>query len=100
MNKLYTVFFLSLVPMLLQAQFKPESDKEILPNQNAWLSLQMSKSEVTRYSDLVPDTNKTAFPAVSKSTSPDSIKYNMYGNLRDDNPAYNREGQYGDLLNQ
>ena len=89
MKNIYLLLILSLVPILLQAQFKPESDKEILPNQSAWLSLQMSKNDVTRYSELVPDTNKTTFPAVSKSTSPDSIKYNMYGDLRDDNPKYN-----------
>jgi Domain of unknown function (DUF3943) len=89
MKKIYSLLVLSLVPILLQAQFKQERDNEISPDQITWSSLQLSKSDITRYSDLVPDTNKTAFPAVSKSTSPDSIKYNMYGDLRNDNPLYN-----------
>jgi len=88
MKNLFLQLFLFLVPVLLLAQLKPESDKEILPDQITWLSLLMSKSDVPRYSDLVPDTTKTKFPAVSKSTSQDSIKYNMYGDLRDDNPIY------------
>jgi hypothetical protein len=90
MKNAYFLFSLFLVPILLQAQFKPSFDEKVLLNQNTWLSRQLSNSEVTRYSDLVPDTNKTTFPAVSKSSSPDSIKYNMYGDLLNDNPAYNQ----------
>jgi hypothetical protein len=76
---------------LLQAQFKPVFDKKVFLNQNSWLSRQISKNEINRYSDLVPDTNKTSFPAVSKSSSPDSMKYNMYGDLRNDDPLYNKK---------
>jgi len=35
------------------------------------------------------DTTKTTFPAIVNTSSKDSTKYNMYGDLRDDNPEYN-----------
>lgn len=44
--------------------------------------------EINRYSELVPNTNKTSSPHTINSSSPDSIKYNMYGDLLEDNPLY------------
>jgi hypothetical protein len=81
MKKMYFLFALLTVPLLLQAQFKPVYENKLVSNQNAWLGKHKSLNEVKRYSELVPDSNKTS--------SPDTMKYNMYGDLRNDNPLYN-----------
>ena len=63
MKKLCFVFFLFLISILLQAQFKPAFNKKIPLHQNTWLSLhtetgrQTSMNEINRYSDLVPNPN-------------------------------------------
>lgn len=101
-KNIYFLFTLFLIPILLHAQFKPAYERKILLNQNAWLSLpagqagrQISKSEINRYSDLVLNPNKVSFPDTNKSSSPDTMKYNMYGDLRDDNPLYNPKSSLG-----
>ena len=89
------MFSLFLVPILLQAQFKPVLENKILLNQNAWLSRQISESEINSNSDLVPSRNKTSFLDTTKSSAPDTMKYNMYGDLRNDNPLYNQKSSLG-----
>jgi len=102
MKKVYFLFTLLLVPILLQAQFKPEFDKKIFLDQNTWLSLptgqsgrQMSTNEINRYSDLVVNPNETSFPGVINTSLTDTMKYNMYGDLRNDNPLYNEKSSLG-----
>lgn len=95
MKNVYFLFSLFLVPLLLQAQFKPTFENKTLLNQNTWLSRQISKSEISRYSDLVPNPNETSFPDTTISSLTDTMKYNMYGDLRDDNPLYNKKSSLG-----
>jgi hypothetical protein len=88
MKKVYFLLSMFLISISLQAQFKPVFENKLLSNQNAWLNLpggqasrQIQINEVNRYSDLLPDSNKTS--------TPDTMKYNMYGDLLNDNPLYN-----------
>jgi len=48
-------------------------------------------NEINRYSDLVPNPNQTAIPNTINSSLTDTMKYNMYGDLRNDNPMYNKK---------
>ncbi len=87
-----------LVPMFLYAQFKPAVDKKISLNQNVWLSRQISENKINRYSDLLPNPNKTSFLDTIKTSPPDTMKYNMYGDLRNDNPLYNPKSSIGMII--
>jgi hypothetical protein len=49
----------------------------------------MPLNDINRYSDLIPNTYKTSFLEVIKTSPPDTMKYNMYGDLLNDNPFYN-----------
>ncbi len=98
MKKVYFMCSLFLVPILLHAQFKPALDKKIFLDQNIWSSKQMLTNEIDRYSDLVSNPNRTSFPDTIKSyvsdttkdSVKDTIKYNMYGDLLNDDPLYNK----------
>ena len=89
------VAFVFLFSTLLQAQFKPALENKIFLNQNTWLSRQMSMNELNRYSDLVSNPNETSFLDTIKTSSPDTMKYNMYGDLLNDNPLYNEKSSLG-----
>jgi len=91
MKNVYLLFFLFLVSISLQAQFKPVFDKKISINQNISFGRQMSINEINRYSDLVPNPNKTSFQDINNTPVTDTMKYNMYGDLRNDNPLYNEK---------
>lgn len=91
MKNVYFLFSLFLVPLLLQAQFKPTFENKTLLNQNTWLSRQISKSEINRYSDLVPNPNGISNLDTTKIATPDTMKYNMYGDLLNDDPLYNKK---------
>ncbi len=92
MNKMKiisTLFFLILFSTSHVAQFKPKVEIKTFLDQNEWQSRQLSVNEINRYSDLVPNTNKVSPPDNFEKLFPDTMKYNMYGDLRDDNPLYN-----------
>lgn len=95
MKIVYALGFFVLFSTLYQAQFKPVFEKKIYLNQNAWLSRQTSLNEINRYSDLVANPNKTSFLDTIKTSSSDTMKYNMYGDLRNDNPLYNKKSSLG-----
>jgi len=97
MKIVYTLVFFVLFSTLYQAQFKPAFDKKISLNQNTWLSRQISKSEINRYSDLASNPNKTSFPNNINTSLTDTMKYNMYGDLLNDNPLYNKKSSLGML---
>ncbi len=83
------LLFLFLVSMSLQAQFKPTFYKKTSLNQNMWSTGQISMNQINRYSDLVSNSNKTSFPDTINTSLTDTLKYNMYGDLLNDNPEYN-----------
>lgn len=98
MKNIYFSCFLFLVSISLQAQFKPALNEDILLNQNTLSSLptglaglQISKNVINRYSDLVPDHYKTSFLDTINTSLTDTLKYNMYGDLLNDNPLYNKK---------
>ncbi|MCK9212166.1 MAG: hypothetical protein M0P61_15105, partial [Ignavibacteriaceae bacterium] len=88
MKIVYVFVFFVLFSTLNQAQFKPVFDKKTLLNQNTWLSRPISNNEINRYSDLVHNTNKTSFLDNVDTSIKDTMKYNMYGDLLNDNPLY------------
>ncbi len=89
MKNLY--YFLILVSVSIQAQFKPAFEMKISLNKNILASPQVAMDGITRFSNLVPDPNKTSYTYGMNSSSPDSTKYSKYGNLLDDNPLYNEK---------
>ncbi len=91
MKIIYALVMWVLFSTLYQAQFKPVFEKKILLNQNTWLSRQISKNEVNRYSDLIPNPNETLFPDTINTALRDTIKYNMYGDLLNDDPIYTQK---------
>jgi len=98
MKIIFTLIFIIIFSIPYKAQIKSMSEKEISQNQNHWFSLtteqtglEMSKKEVNRYSDLVSNQNKTSFFDTTGTSFPDSMKYNMYGDLLNDNPLYNKK---------
>jgi len=91
MKTICFLFFLFLVSISLQAQFKPAFDMNISQNKNILASPQASMDGITRFSDLVPNPNKTSSLYTNNNSSPDSTKYNMSGDLLDDNPLYNEK---------
>ena len=98
MKTLCFLFSLILVPVIIQAQFKTAFDNKLSLNQNSWLSKvsgqsdrQTPSNEINRYSELVPSRNYISFQDSVNTSSPDSMKYNMYGDLRNDNPLYNKK---------
>ncbi len=52
---------------------------------------EISKKKANRYSDLVSGSYKTSLTNTTQTSSPDSIKYNMYGDLLNDNPLYSKK---------
>ena len=91
-NKMKNVYFLLIIVSIsIQAQFKPAFDMNVSLKKNILASPQISMNGINRYSDLIPNTNKTSSPYYSDSSSPDSTKYNMYGDLLNDNPLYNEK---------
>ena len=94
MKTVYELVFMVMFSTLNQAQFKPEFDNKISPNNTRWLSRQTSINEIHHYSDLVYDRNKISFRDTINTSLTDTMKYNMYGNLLNDNPLYNDKSSW------
>ena len=95
MKIFYTLLFLVLLPALSQAQFKPAYNANITLNQNSRMGIQRSTDAINRYSDLVSATVRTSSADTILASAPDTMKYNMYGDLLDDNPLYNPKSSLG-----
>ncbi len=91
MKTICFLLLLFLVPISLQAQFKPVFDKKISLNQNVWSGGQISINKINRYSDITPKANKTSLADTINTSLTDTMKYNMYGDLLNDNPLYNEK---------
>ena len=98
MKIIFALIFIIIFSTPYQAQIKSVFEKEISQNQNSWFNLtteqtgpEISKKEVNRYSDLVSNPYRILFLDTTQTTSPDSMKYNMYGDLLNDNPMYNKK---------
>ncbi len=91
MKKICLLILFTLVPTLLQAQFKPVFEENTLLNQNVRSNLLLSKSKINRFSDLNPNQNNISIINTFKTAPSDSMKYNMYGDLLEDNPQYNEK---------
>ena len=91
MKKVYFLFSLFLFPIFLQAQFKPAFEKKIFLDQNAWLNRQISMAGTNSYSDVAANPIRISLIDTTKISIPDTMKYNMYGDLLNDNPLYNKK---------
>ena len=91
MKNVYPLLFLFSVSISLQAQFKPAFDKKVSLNQNILLNRLMSINKINRYSDLVPNPNQTSIPNTINFSLTDTMKYNKYGDLSDDNLLHNEK---------
>ena len=91
----YIIILLVLISISMQAQFKAAFDSNITHNQNASVNRLTTVKEFNRYSDLLPSQRAYALNDTIKTQTPDSMKYNMYGDLRDDNPLYNEKSSWG-----
>ncbi|PKL81643.1 MAG: hypothetical protein CVV24_14205 [Ignavibacteriae bacterium HGW-Ignavibacteriae-3] len=102
MKIIHTIVLLALISSLDKAQFKPIVDAEISTLQDASQHMPsgladriVSMGEINRYSDLLPNPKRTAFPENINTSLTDTMKYNMYGDLRDDDPLYNPKSTLG-----
>jgi len=86
---LFSLFFL--IPTLLQAQFKPLYQENTFLNQSKWSNRQISKSTINRYSNLTLNPHRTTLFESNDNPELDTTKYNMYGDLLNDNPLYNEK---------
>ncbi|MHB8337870.1 MAG: DUF3943 domain-containing protein [Ignavibacteriaceae bacterium] len=89
MKILYVLFFSLFISFLLYAQNNFVLERKIPLDNNSWFSRQLSKIEINRFSDLIPNPNESSFPDTINTSLTDSMKYNMYGDLLNDNPEYN-----------
>ena len=87
----YLLFLIFLVPLNLQAQFKPTFEYKTQLNQSTWLNQQILNSEINRYSDLVPKPNGISNLDTTKTATPGTMKYNKYGDLLNDDPTYTKK---------
>jgi len=91
MKIIYTLVILVFVSTLLQAQFKTAVEKKIFLDQNAWLNKQISMAKADRYSDITANQIKSSLQDTINTSLTDTMKYNMYGDLLNDNPLYNKK---------
>ena len=98
MKIIYSLVCIIMFSTLNEAQIKSMFEKEISLNRNSWFSppteqsgREISKREVSRYSDLVSNPYRTSPMDSTVTTSRDTMKYNMYGDLLNDNPLYNEK---------
>lgn len=89
MKILYILFISILVPILLQAQNKFVIGEKIPVIQDTWLSRQAPDIAINSYSDLIYNKNITPLPDTINTSLTDTMKYNMYGDLLNDDPIYN-----------
>ena len=91
MKIIYALVVLALLSSLTEAQIKPVYGKKILIDQYSWLSGQITSNKITRYSDMNFHPTGVSFADSINSSLTDSIQYNMYGDLRNDDPLYNEK---------
>ena len=91
MKTICTLALVILYSTLQQAQFKSALDMNLSLKKNILASPQISMNGINRFSDLVYNPNRTSSLYNYDNSSPDSTKYNMYGDLLDDNPLYNEK---------
>ena len=91
----YIVILFVLISTPMLAQFKAAFESNVTQNQNAIVNRQISPKELNRYSDLLPSQKSFPLSDTIKTQTPDSMKYNMYGDLRDDDPLYYKKSSIG-----
>lgn len=95
MKPFYIFILFVLSASIYQAQFRSAVVKKVLLNKNTWLSQQISPNEIDRYSDMVSNHGDAYSTDTIRTSSSDTMKYNMYGDLRVDNPAFNVKSSIG-----
>jgi hypothetical protein len=101
----YALGFLILFSALNQAQINSRFEKGLSTNHISWLSTTPgqpnwygSNAGTKHYSTVVRKTNESLFPDTINTSLTDSVQYNMYGNLRNDDPVYNPKASLGTVI--
>lgn len=88
MKLFYIVLFAASILAPLDAQNNFVLGKKILPIEDTWLNRQMSGSKQNLFADSVIKQNSASSTDTTNILAPDSLKYNMYGGLLNDDPIY------------
>lgn len=95
MKILYILFLSLLISAPFYAQNNFVFEKKIPLIQDTWLSRQISGNDINNYPNLIPVANESSFPDTINTSLTDTMKYNMYGDLLNDDPAYNKKASIG-----
>jgi hypothetical protein len=91
MKIIYVLVISVLCTTLNQAQIKYGIYKNTLLNNSRQLNQPVAFNWITGCPNLTSNTNETSLFDTTKTSKPDTMKYNMYGDLRNDNPLYNKK---------
>lgn len=98
MKIIYALAFWVLFSALNQAQIKSRFERELSTDKNSWLSRTpeqpgwyMSNAGTKYYSAAVRNADESFLPDTINTSLTDSAQYNMYGDLRNDDPLYNEK---------
>jgi len=91
MKILYILFFLLSASALLFAQNNFVLERKFPQDHNSWFNRQLSKNEINRFSNIVPHPSETSLADTINTSLTDTMKYNMYGDLLNDDPLYNKK---------
>jgi hypothetical protein len=78
-----------LAQLYAQNNFVPE--EKLLPINDIWISRSLSEARINSHADSVIKENTASSTDTTNSLAPDSMKYNMYGGLLNDDPIYNKK---------
>ncbi|MDR3628645.1 MAG: DUF3943 domain-containing protein [Ignavibacteriaceae bacterium] len=88
------IFYLLILSLFISATFYAQNnfvfEKKIPLIQDTWLNRQISGNEINNYPDLIPVANESSFPDTINTSLTDTMKYNMYGDLLNDDPNYTK----------
>jgi hypothetical protein len=88
MKLLYILFLSLIITASFYAQNNFVFEKKMQLIQDTWLNRQISRNDINNYPDLLPISNESSFPDTINTSLTDTMKYNMYGNLLNDDPNY------------
>jgi hypothetical protein len=95
MKILYMLFLCLLISTAFYAQNNLVLEQKIQLIQDTWLNRQMSGDGINNYPVLSTVPNKSSSADTIITSLTDTMKYNMYGDLRNDNPLYNPKASIG-----
>ena len=91
MKILYILYFTILIAASIYAQNTFVTGEKNPQIEDTWLSRRLSDAKINRYADSVIKPNTASSTDTTNILAPDSMKYNMYGGLLNDDPIYNKK---------